>query len=101
MYLSTDIYVKKHLVYEKFFLRIKSNVTKIVTLTDGKELFQKKPLGRRWYLISNSTRDCEFSTITSGTERKRGFVGIYPSQSGNSVKVYKNSSTIPVFLIDN
>ena len=46
-------------------------------------------------------RGCEFSTITSGTERKRGFVGIYPSQSGNSVKVYKNSSTIPVFLIDN
>ena len=48
-------------------------------LAKGKELFQKKPLGRRWYLISSPVRGCEFSTATSGTERKRGFVGIVPS----------------------
>ncbi len=28
--------------------------------------------------MSSSIRSCEFSTITSGTERKRGFVGIVP-----------------------
>ena len=34
------------------------------------ELFRKK-------------RNGEFSTVTSGTERKRGFVGTFPSPSGN------------------
>ena len=28
--------------------------------------------------MSSPVRGCEFSTITSGTERERGFVGIYP-----------------------
>ncbi len=42
----------------------------------GKKLFQKKPLGRRWHLMSEPTGFGEFSTTTSGTERKRGFVGI-------------------------
>ena len=41
----------------------------------GKEVFQKKPFGRRWYLISGAVTRREFSTTTSGTERERGFVG--------------------------
>ncbi len=47
----------------------------------GKEVFRKKPLGRRWYLISSPVKGCEFSTITSGTERKRGFAEILPCRS--------------------
>ena len=42
----------------------------------GREVFQKKPLGRRWHLMSSPDKGCEFSTATSGTERERGFVGI-------------------------
>ncbi len=44
----------------------------------GREVFQKKPLGRRWHLMSSPDKGCEFSTATSGTERERGFVGILP-----------------------
>ena len=47
----------------------------------GKEVFQKKPLGRRWYLISGAVTRREFSTTTSGTERERGLVGILPYHS--------------------
>ncbi len=47
-------------------------------MSGGKEVFHKKPLGKRWYLISSPIKGCEFSTITSGTERKRGFGGILP-----------------------
>ena len=43
-----------------------------------REVFQKKPLGRRWYLMSSPVKGYEFSTATSGTERERGFVGILP-----------------------
>ncbi len=66
-------------------------------LAKGKALFQKKPLGRRWYLISKPARSgiCEFSTITSGTERKRGFAGIVPSLSRNNFQ--SNSPTILIF----
>ncbi len=42
-------------------------------LAEGKNLFQKKPLGRRWYLMSGAVTRREFSTVTSGTERKRSF----------------------------
>ncbi len=49
----------------------------------GKEVFQKKPFGRRWYLISGAVTRREFSTTTSGTERERGFVGIVPSLKRN------------------
>ena len=47
-----------------------------------KEVFQKKPLGRRRHLMSKSARSgiCEFSTATSGTERERGFIGRLPCQ---------------------
>ncbi len=31
---------------------------------------------------------CELSTVTSGTERKRGFVGISPSQEANLFNLY-------------
>ncbi len=61
----------------------------------GKEVFQKKPFGRRWYLISSSVRDCEFSTTTSGTERECGFVGRLPFRSDPLVKVF---SLLFVFL---
>ncbi len=54
---------------------------RIKKLARGKELFQKKPLGRRWYLMSGAVTRREFSTTTSGTERERGFVGIVPSLS--------------------
>ena len=47
----------------------------------GKEVFHKKPLGRRRHLMSKPTRVREFSTVTSGTERKRGFAGILPCHS--------------------
>ena len=57
-------------------------------LAKGKELFQKKPLGRRWYLISSPVRGCEFSTATSGTERERGFVGIVPSLCESFIHLY-------------
>ncbi len=50
-------------------------------MSGGKDVFHKKPLGRRWYLISSPIKGCEFSTITSGTERKRGFDGILPCRS--------------------
>ncbi len=48
----------------------------------GKEVFQKKPLGRRRHLMSKPARSgiCEFSTATSGTERERGFIGRLPCQ---------------------
>ena len=52
----------------------------------GKEVFQKKPLGRRRHLMSSSVKSCEFSTVTSGTERKRGFVGILPCRSAPKVE---------------
>ena len=52
----------------------------------GKKLLKKKPLGRRRHLMSSSIRSCEFSTVTSGTERKRGFVSIVFCPSGNPVK---------------
>ncbi len=44
----------------------------------GKHLFRKKPLGRRWHLMSSSARSgaANLVSVTSGTERERGFVGI-------------------------
>ncbi len=54
--------------------------------SSGTRLFQKKPLGRRWHLMSGAVTRREFSTITSGTERKRDFVGIVLFLSEISVK---------------
>ena len=53
------------------------------TTSEGKEVFHKKPLGRRRHLMSKPARSgiCEFSTATSGTERERGFAGILPCRS--------------------
>ena len=59
-----------------------SQTSLILQTSGGKTLFHKKPLGRRWHLMSSPDKGCEFSTITSGTERKRGFVGILPCRSG-------------------
>ena len=39
----------------------------------GKAIFQKKPLGRRWYLMSSPVKGYEFSPATAGTEREDGF----------------------------
>ena len=80
--ISTDlsvllrIYIKKEKVYDR--CKAFSIHKRTKKAAEGKELFQKKPLGRRWYLMSSSARGCEFSTATSGTERERGFVGILP-----------------------
>ena len=54
----------------------------------GKEVFQKKPFGRRWYLISGAVTRREFSTTTSGTERERGFVGILPCRSAHPITYF-------------
>ena len=40
-----------------------------------RDVFHKEPLGRRRHLMSGAVTRREFSTATSGTERKRGFVG--------------------------
>ena len=57
----------------------------MIKTSTGKEVFHKKPLGRRWHLISSSARSgaANLVSITSGTERKRGFAGILPSLCGN------------------
>ena len=41
----------------------------------------RSPLEDACPLMSNSLRSCEFSTITSGTERERGFAGILPCRA--------------------
>ncbi len=53
--------------------------------------FQKKPLGRRWYLMSGAVTRREFSTATSGTERERGFVGMLRSYANHS-SIFSNSN---------
>ena len=64
------------------------------TNSEGKNLFRKKPLGRRWYLMSKPARSgiCEFSTTTSGTEWERGFVGIDFCRSVPLVKMYSKQT---------
>ena len=70
-----------------FFSRTASQLAK------ARKYFHKKPLGRRWYLMSSSVRDCEFSTITSGTERERGFVRIVVLVlSGTFIKKNQNNA---------
>ena len=51
---------------------------RVEKLAEGRGLFQKKPLGRRWHLMSSSARSgaANLVSATSGTERERGFVGI-------------------------
>jgi len=61
----------------------------------GKHLFQKKPLGRRWHLMSSSAGSgaANLVSATSGTERERGFVGIPPRRSvplGQKVRIIIN-----------
>ena len=72
----------------------KSKNLSIIQTSTGKILFQKKPLGRRRHLMSSSIRGCEFSTVTSGTERKRGFVGIVPLPCAN---LQSFASTLPFY----
>ncbi len=67
-----------------------------------KEVFRKKPLGRRWHLMSSSARSgaANLVSATSGTERERGFVGILlcPREPLISMKNKHKKNISKVFL---
>ncbi len=67
--------------------------------SESKERFQKKPLGRRRHLMSEPSGFNEFSTVTSGTERKRGFVGTFLAFATLSHKSPQTPFPYPFFLL--
>ena len=59
-----------------------SQIKKANNLAKTRKYSIRSPLEDACPLMSSFVRSCEFSTITSGTERKRGFAGILPCRSG-------------------